>query len=269
MMKRLFYALSFLTVLQLLACEDDKITTTKPSAPRLDYYVESFDYPGLGFKPQLKVTYEYFETGELSRYTVLSYNSDSGSLSELRYFVFSYLNNRVDKIKGYQADDDIPYIEYSYSYLPDGRVSGIQENNYSTGINSQAGFSYDTSGSIVNVSYTFSNGGSFQYEFQYSGANVLQDKTTRGSQVCSDGKYTYDQHLNPFRNLGYVDYTLNNLSVNNKLTEDINFLGCAFPTLIPVSYAYEYNESGYPTVVTTSYKSGSSITKSKKNLFYK
>ena len=115
----------------------------------------------------------------------------------------------------------------------------------------------------------FSNGGSFEYEFHMSDGNVVTDKTTRGSQVCSDGQYTYDDHINPFKNLGYTDYLLTNLSANNKLSEDINHINCSFPSFIPESYSYEYDDRGYPTLITTFYKSGSTVTRSQMEIFYK
>jgi len=49
----------------------------------------------------------------------------------------------------------------------------------------------------------------------------------------------------------------------------VNHVACAFPSLVPESYVYEYDEDGYPTVVTTFYKSGSPSAKSRKELFYK
>jgi hypothetical protein len=97
--------------------------------------------------------------------------------------------------------------------------------------------------------------------------NVITDKTTRGSQLCSDGQYTYDDHINPFKNLGYTDYLLTNVSMNNKLSESVNHVNCAFPSFIPESYSYQYNDGGYPTLITTLYKSGALV--STKEIFYK
>jgi len=270
-MKIRLFALSLLITLVFTGCKDDEVTPVPvtPAEIKLDYYIESYDVPGLGFVPQMKVSYEYNETGKISKYTVLSYHPDSGSLAEVRYFVFSYVLNRVDNIKGFLAGANSPYVEYSYEYLVNDAVSKIRENNYAAGVNSEANFSYNAANNSIKVAYTFSNGGSFEYEFNYESENILNDKTTRGAQLCSNGQYTYDQHINPFRNLGYVDYMLNNLSVNNKLTEAVSYVACAFPTLVPVSYAYEYNEGGYPTFVTTSYKSGSAITAARKEIFYK
>jgi hypothetical protein len=182
-------------------CQSDEAITAHE--PKLDYYVESYDIPDLGFQPQLKVTYEYNSSG---------------------------LPDAVN-----------PYLEYTYEYLPDGRVSKIKETNTSIGINSEANFAYDQTNQSTKVSYTFSNGGSFEYEFHVSDGNVVTDKTTRGSQLCSDGQYTYDGRINPFKNLGYTDYLLTNLSANNKLSENTNYINCSFPSFIPETYSYEYD----------------------------
>jgi len=267
-MKRRISTLVLFATFVFAACEDDE-SPMPVTDPKLDYYIESYDIDGLGFDPQMKVTYEYNSDDRITKYTVFSYDPNAASLKELRYFVFTYVNNNVDKIKGYLPDVSVPYVDYSYEYFPDGTVSKISEKNSGTGINSQASFSYDDIGNSVKVAYTFSNGGSFEYEFFRDGGNIVSDKTTKGSQLCSDGEYTYDEHVNPFNNLGYVDYLLTNVSANNKLTEDVNYVACAFPSLIPETYVYEYNEKGYPAIVTTFYKSGSPSAKGKKELFYK
>ncbi len=271
MNKRRLYTFTLVTALISAGCQNDEVNPTSQdtTTPKLDYYTEAYDVPGLGFVPQTKVSYDYNDAGKVSKYTVFSYNTDSGSLEYLRSFVFSYVNNRVDKIRGYLAGSASPYVEYSYEYLINDNVSRVTESNHSAGINSEANFSYNVVNNSIKVAYTFSNGASFDYEFNYDSENIQNDRTTRGSQVCSDGQYTYDQHTNPFSNLGYVDYMLNNLSVNNILTEAVNCVGCSFPTLVPVSYSYEYDDKGYPTEVTTLYKSGSSVTMVQKEIFYK
>ncbi len=216
-MKRYIYTVPLLSVLILGSCQDDEIITQKEI--KLDYYVESFDIDDFGTTPQLKVAYEYETSGRLRKYTVLSSNQNTSAFDEQRYFAFSYANVKVEHIKGYLPTGNSPYIEYSYQYLPNDDVLKIIENNHTTGINSDANFTYAENGA-VKVSYVFSNGGSFEYEFDFASENVLSDKTTRGSTLCSDGQYTYDQYNNPFKNLGYVDYLLTNLSVNNRPWQD-------------------------------------------------
>ncbi len=233
---------------------------------KLDYYIESYNIGDLGFDPALKVVYEYNEVGNLRKYTILSYNPNTKLMEEQRNFVFSYSGSRVEFIKGYLPNGNDPYVEYSYQYLLSGDVSKIMETNHSNGINSKADFTYAENGN-VKISYAFSNGGAFEYEFNQAGGNVLTDKTTRGTELCSSGQYTYDQHKNPFKELGHVDYLLTNLSVNNRLKEDVNYVNCSFPSFIPESYTYEYNDNGYPISGTTYYKN--SLAKSKKEFFYK
>jgi hypothetical protein len=249
----------------ILGCKEDEIT---PKTVTLDYYEESFEIPGLDFQPQNKTVYEYDDEGRLTSYTFFSFDPNLNAMVEQRRFLFSYLDDRVDKIEGFLTNSTSPYIKYSYQY-DDVRVKKITENNYGAGVDSEASFSYP-SANIVNVSYQFSNGGSFDYEMNVEGNNVLKDKTTRGAQLCSNGEYTYDQHPNPFASLGYIDYSLTNVSANNKLTEDVNYVACAFPNLKPELYEYEYNSDGYPTESITTYESSDEhAPKSTKRFFYK
>ena len=257
-------------VLLLLAClisgcrEDEE----NPKIITLDYYEETFEIPDLDFLPQNKTTYDYDFAGRLTSYTFYSFDPVTETMVEQRRFVFSYADDNVDKIEGFLTAATSPYIRYSYQY--DGtRVKKITENNYSAGINSEATFSYP-SGDNISVSYQFSNGGSFNYEMTIEGNNILSDKTTRGSQLCSNGDYTYDQHPNPFNALGFVDYLLTNISVNNKLTENVSYVSCAFPNLKPESYEYVYNSDGYPTEMTTRYAAIDNVVPtSTKKFFYR
>ena len=84
------------------------------------------------------------------------------------------------------------------------------------GVNAQARFIYDENSQTVNVTYSFLNGNSFEYRYDYGNQNLVTDKTTKGGQLCSEGSYTFDNAINPFRHLGYVDFALTNLSINNK-----------------------------------------------------
>lgn len=261
---KLHVVLLFLVSLT-FGCKEDDVT---PNVVTLDYYEETFDIPDLDFHPQSKTVYDYDFAGKLIRSTFFSFDPNVESLVEQRYYLFSYVNGKVDKIEGFLTNSTSPYLEYSYQYA-DSRVTKITESNHSADIDSEATFSYP-SANVVSVAYQFSNGGSFNYEMTIEGNNIHKDKTTRGAQICSNGEYTYDQHPNPFNTLGYVDYTLTNVSVNNKLTENVSYIGCAFPNLKPESYEYEYNTDGYPTEVVTSYAAVDGIVpKSTRRFFYK
>jgi len=249
----------------MIGCHEDE---ANPKVITLDYYEEMFDIPDLGFQPQNKTVYDYDFAGRLRRSTFFSFDLDAETMVEQRHFVFSYVGGKVDKIEGFLTNSTSPYIEYAYQYQ-DARVTKITENNYSAGVNSVATFSYP-SANVIRVAYEFSNGGSFDYEMFVEGNNILKDKTTRGAQLCSDGEYTYDKHPNPFNTLGYVDYLLSNVPVNNKLTENVSYVACAFPNLKPETYEYVYNSEGYPTEVTTTYVSDDDVApKSTRKFFYK
>lgn len=263
-MKKSVCALVFLCLL-IPGCEREEIP--KSTGTVLDYYIESHDLDELGYTIQQKVMYEYNEAGNLSKYSVFNYNLLTNSFVKHYHFEFSYVNDQVNTIKGYFTARTTPYVEYSYHYLPDSRVLKIIEDETGPGAN-EANFTYNDTDESVKVSYSYKNGGSFEYEFNYSNQNILSDKAIRGSLLCSDGTYTYDQNKNPFNNLGYTDYQLINLSANNRLTENINYVGCTLPSLIPESYRYEYNANGYPTVAKTIYKSGTNA-KSEKKFFYR
>ena len=73
-------------------CQSDEAINAHE--PKLDYYVESYDIPGLGFQPQLKITYEYNSSGKVSKYHVLSYHPDLNSFRELRHVEFIYSDRR-------------------------------------------------------------------------------------------------------------------------------------------------------------------------------
>jgi len=262
-MRRLLCAFS---ILILAACTEEPIL---PQAPLLASYEDSFQISTLDFEPKSRVVYQYDDNRKLEGYTFFGYNPDTGKFDEQRSFSLTYDANKVVKMEGKLVSATTPYVTYSYEYSTDGSLSKITEVNSGTGLSSQAIFSYVT-GSTVKVDFSFSNGTSFEYEYTKEGGNILSDKTTRGQQLCSDGTYTYDQGPNPFQTLGYVDYTLTNISANNKLTENVNYVGCAFPTLVPESYTYTYLENGYPSTVTTHYKSSGSFSpKAERKFFYK
>jgi hypothetical protein len=266
MKKFILSTVLFATLLINNSCSDEEISVSPNTSRKLDYYIESYQLSDLGFEPQMKVVYEYDDSGKLSKYTVFGYNPASNALEELRHFDFTYIDGKVDKIKVFLVNAETPDIEDSYEYLTNGKISKITEKNFAAGVNSDVNFNYDEANKIV-ANYTFSNGGSFQYEISSISGNIVSDKTTNGSELCNNGTYTYDAKVNPFSKLGYIDYSISNFSENNKLTESVNYVGCAFPSLVAESYSYEYDDAGYPTLATTIYKNKAG--KSQRKFYYK
>jgi len=224
----------------------------------------SFEYregPNNTFPVTSRTEYEYNSTGKIERMTFFEdYSTDSTTKIPTRYRVFTYLGGTggVSKITEYLASGNATLFEDTYEYGVDGALLRITEvrggiNGPITGVMS---LSYDASNIHAIASYQYSNGGGFDYSFDYFLKNIVDDKTTKAGELCNQGAYSYDRNINPFKHMGYVSYILDNYSANNKVSEDVNYLACAFPTLIPESYSYEYDNMGYPTKKITHYKGG-------------
>ncbi|HYC87067.1 MAG TPA: hypothetical protein VEB86_17660 [Chryseosolibacter sp.] len=234
------------------------VLTGYAPARKLSHYVtykKVTDGGEVYWEPQDRRRYEYNAAGKLERMTVSTFVDSVGSFIPLRYFVFSYTGANMTKISGYHSENDHLYLEERYEYLPDGNVMAITQD-YVDGSNIDwvANFSYNFTNRVINATYSAANGGGFQYDLTLPYGNILTDRINRGSQLCNIGNYQYDKAINPFKHLGYMDFFLRNYSLNNRLTEDIEYFGCAFPTLIPEAYVFEYDAQGYPTASNTLYK---------------
>jgi hypothetical protein len=231
------------------------------AAKKLSHYITYFERPDPAMPgntimvPDTKVAYQYTASGKPDRMTHYGYNAKTQQFNEARYFIFTYKNDRVEKLSGYLPTDDDWYTQDLYFYDNDGNVSRIEEENTTMGINTAVDLTYQYTNRVVKASYLNSEGNGFQYEVFYNYGNIATDKTTRWSQTCSEGTYSYDKMINPLKHLGYVDFLFRNYSVSNKIAEQVNYLGCSFPTLIPESYTYEYDAQGYPLKATTHYTS--------------
>jgi hypothetical protein len=181
------------------------------------------------------------------------YDNGTQSFVPARRYFLEYENGRVVSISGYQVSTDQHFIETTYEYFPNGNVQRIVEENWGSGVNTEANFTYDYASQHVTVNYTHSNGQSLSYRIGLDLKNITWDQTKKGSTVCSEGSYTFDKGINPFRHLGYVDILLGNFSINNKIDEDVEYISCAFPDLTVLSYQYTYGDNGLPESKSTLY----------------
>lgn len=221
-----------------------------------------YNYAGVSqdaLNPSSRTDYEYSSSGSLSKMTVTSYNPITKTYSPERYFEFDYFDGKVSEITGYNMDGTA-YVKTTYSYGNDGRVSSIREVNQSTAITNLAIFTYNDSQRSVKVSYMFSNGSAFEYQFNNTGQNITSARLTRSASTCSEGTYTYDKGINPLSHLGYVDILLTNYGINNRISESVNYIACSFPSLIPGEYDVEVDAQGYATKSTTHYTNSTYIT---------
>lgn len=242
-----------------VGCHDDAAVTQETNTKRLEFYTDTFFVQDQGFQPPVKTKFEYDNSGRLIKQRVFTQNPDGNVLEESHYFDFIYDGNRVKEINRFEIGAVNPGIQYEYEYNGDESVSKITENNHNAGVITQAQFTYDNNRTLSKVIYSNSNGFGFAYEMVQTNSNIIEDKTFNGSELCNEGVYEYDQKINPFSTLGYVDFTLNNISVNNKILEDVSYLNCSFPSLAPVSHDYTYDADGYPQVVITHFANTSKM----------
>jgi len=67
------------------------------------------------------------------------------------------------------------------------------------------------------------------------------------------GLYGYEFGINPYVMLGVPDFHFSNYSKHNVLEQWKTYVN-AFPIVVPYSFNYTYNSSGYPTELLTKYK---------------
>jgi hypothetical protein len=206
---------------------------------------------GTVYQPEYGVAYMYKANGHIESIHHEIYNAELSQFEESHIETFIYQDNAVSKIIATRKGK--PFSELNYTY---GIQNRIVEKNSNSGITTTQLFAMDSLNKNAVVRYESSNGQSFLYNFDFNYNNIIKDKTTKAGQRCSDGVYAYDKNINPFRQLGYIDFNLQNWSVNNKLTEHVHFVACSFPTLIPVSHEYIYDNEGYPLRKITTYKTG-------------
>jgi hypothetical protein len=219
------------------------------------------------FEPDSKVEYQYGLNGKIEKIIYSSYSLATTNFIAQQYFKFMYDGNHPVEISGYESSSNQLTVQTFYSYGPDGNLSDMLQKNYSSQVNSNVHLSY-LANAVVRAEYKFSNGGSFEYEFTNPLKSVTADKTTKGSELCNMGAYTNDKNINPLKHLGYVDFTFGEFSINNRLTENVNYLACSFPSLIPESNSYEYDVYGYPTSQIKYYKKNSAGVQAKSQTKY-
>ncbi len=216
--------------------------------------VSSTELSNGGVSIESKTTYEYDNSGAISRIQRYAYSKSTEQFGLTGYSDFTYANGRVSRITNYDAGTAQRTSEDTYTYDATGQVTSIVDKSFQSGIDTEVQFTYPSGGRVVHASYRLTNGTGFEYEFVNEWNNLKSDVTSRSTQVCSTGAYSYDKNINPLRHLNYVDYLLRNFSAGNRLTENVVYSGCAYPSLIPDSYTYVYDGDGYPVEGRTSYK---------------
>jgi hypothetical protein len=210
-------------------------------------------------EPINKVRYEYLD-GRIYLINSQTYNKNTSRFVDDSQTEVIYEGDRVKKLETWLAGQDSPYSETNYTYDAEGYATHIQHKGIQTGITTEVDLTYQYGDRVIKASYRLSNGTGFEYEMVSQHGSQKSDRTTRGSQVCSEATFTYDKGVNPLKHLGYTDYLLRNYSISNRTSEDARYVGCAFPSLIPETYEYEYDADGYPLVSRTFFRGSNATT---------
>jgi len=210
--------------------------------------------------PANKVEHEY-QDGRIHVIKNYTWNTDDKKFVDESHSEFIYEGTVLKKIVSYLAGQAHPYSEDNYTYDESGYATHIQHKGFGVGITTEVDLSHQFGDRVVKATYRNTNGTGFEYEFVNQYGNMKSDRTTRGSELCSEGTYSTDKNINPLKHLGYTDYLFRNNSISNTLMESANYLACAFPSLVVDRHTYVYDEYGYPLKATTYYKGVSTVSK--------
>ena len=225
------------------------------------------------YQPNLKDIYNYNSYGQLASIQHQIYNNLTSQFEETALETFTYEGLRVMKIVLTLPNGKVDR-EYLYEYAVDyGRANKITQTNFTIGFVSTQVVEKDYTADHPKVlmNENFSNGHLLSYEFDVLLKNIVSDKTVNDNEICSTGVYAYDKNISPFHHLGFMDFDLRNWSANNRVSTNIDFIGCGYPSLVPLSHFCTYDQDGYPTQIITEYKSGSnsnSFGYTKTNFYY-
>jgi hypothetical protein len=203
--------------------------------------------------PASRVTHEY-SGDRIAVQNLYRYNETTKVFVHDSKSEFTWSGDRLVKIETRMIDDNSLTSVDTYSYDASGLPNRITHQSLTAGVTTNVDLAFKFNGRLVNASYSFSNGQAFQYEMVLDNGNMKSQRTNRDTQVCSVGEYTHDKNINPLKHLGYVDYLLRNYSNSNRLTEDVRYIGCSFPTLVAETYDYVYDGDGYPLKSTTNFR---------------
>jgi hypothetical protein len=209
--------------------------------------------PAISFEPESRVKFVYDNNGQLQSIHYETYNSQTQKFEEMSVDTFTYSGDAVSSIVNTLEGDLYTESHYEYGTQTIIRQKLYYNNNLEWTLTSSRNEDHNS----VHALYSLSNGNSFTYDFDFSFKNLTKDLTTQSGEVCNEGTYNYDKNINPFRHLGYLDFNFRNWSANNRLTENVIYKACGFPTVLPFSYEYVYDDDGYPVQKITNYKNGS------------
>lgn len=191
----------------------------------------------------------YAGDGRLEREEYASYESGEDKLHLRWTDVFTYADNRVSRIDRTYAEAE-QTATTRYTYDNSGRVSVIHIDDST---DTQITVTYEK-GDTVNALYE-ENGSSFVFRMAMEGDNLVYSKTLDASLRMINETYNeYDDKVNPYNLLGFMDMHFKNASHNNRTSQRTTYYSPEHPSSTPYGHEYRYI-NGLPVKQTIRYKS--------------
>ncbi|HLF33563.1 MAG TPA: hypothetical protein VI583_04975 [Cyclobacteriaceae bacterium] len=229
---------------------DEIIILAAEKSARLLKSEESFIQIQGEFLPKSSSEYFYDQDGLLLRKDYYQKLPEYQDLKLMLIISYSWsIDASLEKIEVNNPDHT-----YSKSVLYTWSGRNIQSIiSYSSGIS--ADFQYDPDNrDLIRVNYSLDNGGYFNYGYRYRFGNKIEEIPYGGSTSnSSHGTFEYDDNINPHHLWGITDEFLRYSSKNNEIRAEYTYSG-GFPSFVPDTYNYTYDEEGYPVELIKTYK---------------
>jgi hypothetical protein len=205
------------------------------------------------YKAYSKTSYEYRADGNINKiiyYLKKADNTPYISMTE----EFIYNNQRLEKINKYNESKNlVGYI--SFNYDQEGRVSAMDHSMNGEQTIASVSYSNVQNRQEINVNYRYPGKTIDMNYYMVLADGNMQEGTAATSNHSSElSKYYYDININPYAHMNWPDLFLSHSSKNNVAASQQSFFA-SYPVSVPRSYAYTYDNEGYPKELTREYKS--------------
>jgi YD repeat-containing protein len=239
-----------LSLLLLAQCSSDDDQPVVEKQPRLVSVTMSMQRSDGTFRPGYIRTFVYSSSGRLEREEYATYESEEQQFHILWTDRFTYSGKKVTQIDRMYAET-VRTGSTQYTYDNQGRVTAIHvDDDTKTDVT----VTYEA-GDTINALYEQGNGRWFRFRMAMSGDNLVYGKTIDDSQrLANETYYQYDENVNPYSLLGYMDMFFEYASHNNRIVQSSTYYTPQQPNSVPYAHAYTYNH-GLVEKQTIRYKS--------------
>jgi hypothetical protein len=227
-------------------CENNDITP-EARVIHLKSVTSYFEHDAGNFQPSSKTKYAYDAEGDLSQKSYSTYDIMEQDFTVFSTANFTFKEGKLEKIVEVIGTSLTKTTTFEYS------ADKLVAIHIDDEVDTDATIQYLENG-VIEVLYTHSNGRFFKYRISSSNDNIVTEQTfDESGNLSSEIVNEFDSGTNPFSILGYHDPFFTNFSQNNKV-KTISEYYSSFPTMVPVSYEYVYNEKNLPTEQTTAFQ---------------